>query len=58
MTAGTIHVIGAGLAGLSAAVRLAERGRRVLRVHLGGEVTQGLAKLKAAVRDVLMKLGR
>ena len=31
---GTIHVIGAGLAGLAAAVRLAERGRRIV-VHEG-----------------------
>lgn len=29
MTRGTVHIIGAGLAGLSAAVRLAERGRAV-----------------------------
>lgn len=30
MTDGTVHVVGAGLAGLSAAVRLAEGGRRVV----------------------------
>src|SRR5262249_26172306 len=40
MSAGTVHVIGAGLAGLSAAVRLAERGRRVVMhealEHAGG----------------------
>lgn len=30
MPEGTVHVVGAGLAGLSAAVRLAERGRRVV----------------------------
>jgi len=30
MAEGTVHVVGAGLAGLSSAVRLAERGRRVV----------------------------
>jgi transaldolase / glucose-6-phosphate isomerase len=37
---------------------LAERGRRALRVHLGGDVAQGLATLKTAVRGALMKAGR
>ncbi len=32
MSTGTVHIVGAGLAGLSAAVRLAQRGRHVL-VH-------------------------
>jgi hypothetical protein len=32
---------------------LAERGRRVLRVHLGAHVAAGLTKLKAAVQDAL-----
>jgi transaldolase / glucose-6-phosphate isomerase len=37
---------------------LAERRRRALRVHLGGDVARGLATLKTAVRDALMKTGR
>ena len=32
---------------------LAERGRRVLRVHLGSDVAKGLATLKAAIREAL-----
>lgn len=32
---------------------LAERGRRALRVHLGAEVSAGLAKLKAAIKAAL-----
>jgi hypothetical protein len=32
---------------------LAERGRRVLRVHLGSDVSKGLATLKAAIREAL-----
>jgi transaldolase/glucose-6-phosphate isomerase len=32
---------------------LAERGRRVLRVHLGGHVSAGLTALKEAVRQAL-----
>ena len=30
MAEGTVHIVGAGLAGLSTAVRLVERGRRVV----------------------------
>jgi len=32
---------------------LNERGRRALRVHLGADVSEGLARLKAAVNDAL-----
>jgi transaldolase / glucose-6-phosphate isomerase len=32
---------------------LAERGRRVLRVHLGADVAEGLATLKAAIQQAL-----
>ena len=32
---------------------LAERDRRALRVHLGKDVTAGLAALEAAVREAL-----
>ena len=32
---------------------LAERGRRALRVHLGADVSQGLAKLEAAMKEAL-----
>lgn len=32
---------------------LAERGRRALRVHLGADVSEGLAKLQAAVKTAL-----
>jgi len=32
---------------------LAERGRRILRVHLGAHVVAGLSKLKAAVQEAL-----
>jgi transaldolase / glucose-6-phosphate isomerase len=32
---------------------LAQRGRRALRVHIGGDVSQGLDRLKAAIRDAL-----
>jgi transaldolase/glucose-6-phosphate isomerase len=32
---------------------LAERGRRVLRVHLGSHVAAGLTTLKEAVREAL-----
>jgi hypothetical protein len=32
---------------------LAERGRRVLRVHLGAHVAAGLSKLKVAVQEAL-----
>ena len=32
---------------------LAEHGRRVLRVHLGSDVSKGLATLKAAIREAL-----
>jgi transaldolase / glucose-6-phosphate isomerase len=34
---------------------LADRGRRVLRVHLGPHVVAGLAKLRAAVQDALAR---
>jgi hydroxysqualene dehydroxylase len=37
MTAGTVHVIGAGLAGLSAAVRLAQAGERVVLHEAGSQ---------------------
>lgn len=40
MTTSTVHVIGAGLAGLSAAVRLATKGRRVV-VHEAGAQAGG-----------------
>ena len=40
MAAGTVHVVGAGLAGLTAAIRLTEAGRRVIlheaQAHAGG----------------------
>ena len=32
---------------------LAERGRRVLRLHLGADIATGLATLKAAVEEAL-----
>jgi hydroxysqualene dehydroxylase len=38
MSAGRIYVIGGGLAGLSAAVRLAERGRAVILIEGAGQV--------------------
>jgi hypothetical protein len=34
---------------------LAERGRRVLRVHLGARVTEGLSELKSAVQAALAR---
>ena len=33
---------------------LAERGRRALRVHLGADVSEGLAKLEEAMADALL----
>jgi hydroxysqualene dehydroxylase len=40
MSGGTVHVVGAGLAGLSAAVRLAEAGRQVI-VHEAAQAAGG-----------------
>ena len=40
MTGGVVHVVGAGVAGLSAAVRLAEAGRRVI-VHEAAQAAGG-----------------
>ena len=49
MADGTIHIVGAGLAGLSTAVRLAGRGRRVV-LHEATRFSGGRARPSAPPR--------
>jgi squalene-associated FAD-dependent desaturase len=51
MPKGTVHVIGAGLAGLAAAVRLADAGRRVVVYESAGQAGGRCRSLHDAVLD-------